>query len=269
MRSSSEILTIAQWLASWAAVAALVGLYGCASTTPLAYEDLPSSSQLKPVKKGNDLFLYTDPNADIRNYASLIIDPVTVYAGKDSQFGSVTDEGRRAIAEYMRQQFTAVLGKKYQIVTAANSGTLRLHLTLTGVETSTPVLSAVSHLLPAGLLVNAGFQVAGHKGTFLGSVSQAVDLYDAETGELLYASISKETAHALDLTASFGRLDAARAGVRLGAQHLCDRLTKDHLAAMAYMTPNASGPDAGAAGSVISAPLPGSDLALAVWRFAE
>jgi hypothetical protein len=237
----SEILPIARWLASCAAAAALAGLSGCTSTRPLAYEDLPSSSQLKPVKKGSDLFLYTDPNADIRNYASLMIDPVTVYTGKDSQFGSVTDEGRRAIAEYMRQQFTAVLGKKFQIATAANSGTLRLHLTLTGLETSTPVLSAVSHVMPAGLLVNAGFQVAGHKGTFLGSVSQAVEIYDAETGELLYASVSKETAHALDLTASFGRLDAARAGVRLGARHLCDKLTKNQLAAMAYTTPNTSG----------------------------
>jgi hypothetical protein len=127
--------------------------------------------------------------------------------------------------------------------TAANSGTLRVHLTLTGLETSTPVLSAVSHVLPAGLLVNAGFQGVGHKGTFLGSVSQAVELYDAETGELIYASVSKDTAHALDLTASFGRLDAARAGVRLGAQHLCDKLAKNHMAALAYTTPNASGPN--------------------------
>jgi hypothetical protein len=77
---------------------------------------------------------------------------------------------------------------------------------------------------------------------FLDRFSQAVELYDAETGELVYASISKETPHALDLTASFGRLDAARAGVRRGAQHICDKLTKDHLTAIAYAPTNASGP---------------------------
>jgi len=44
------------------------------------------------------------------------------------------------------------------------------------------------------------------------------------TGELLYAGISKETAHALDVTASFGSLDAAKAGVRRGAGHLRDDL---------------------------------------------
>src|SRR5579862_4037303 len=104
MLASSENPNIVQRLASWAAAAALAGLSGCASTRPTAYEDLPSASQLRPVKKGNDLFLFTDPNADIRSYASVIVDPVTVYAGKDSQFGSVPDEGRRAIAEYMRQQ---------------------------------------------------------------------------------------------------------------------------------------------------------------------
>jgi hypothetical protein len=242
MLSSSEIHTIVRRLTSWAGAAALVGLSGCASTRPTAYQDLPSISQLRPVKDGNDLFLYTDPNADIRSYASVIVDPVTVYAGKDSQFGSVPEERRRAIADYMQQQFTKVLGDKFQIASAVNAGTLRLRLTLTGVEASTPVVSTITHVAPVGLLVNAGLQAAGHNGTFFGSVSYAVDVYDADTGRLIYASISKETPHALDLTASFGRLDAARAGVRLGAKHLRDNLTKDHLAPMAHTTANARAP---------------------------
>jgi hypothetical protein len=65
-------------------------------------------------------------------------------------------------------------------------------------------------------------EVAGNKGTFFGSVSHAVELYDDMSGELLYASVAKETAHALDVTASFGSLDAAKAGVRRGARHLRD-----------------------------------------------
>jgi hypothetical protein len=35
-------------------------------------------------------------------------------------------------------------------------------------------MSEVSHILPVGVLVNAGLQVSGHNGTFLGSVSYAV-----------------------------------------------------------------------------------------------
>lgn len=233
MHSSSVIVKMIQRLSSSAGLIVIVGVSGCASTKPLAYEDLPSTSQLKPANKGHDAFLYARPDTDMTKYVAVTVDPVTVYAGKDSQFGAVPEEQRRAIAEYMQRQFAEVLSKKWQIVSAGISGTLRLHLTLTGIEKSTPVVSALSHMLPVGLLINSGLQLSDHNGTFLGSVSYAVDVYDAKTGELIYASISRETPHALDLTSSFGRLDAARAGVRLGAKHLRDNLTKDHPAALA------------------------------------
>jgi hypothetical protein len=143
---------------------------------------------------------------------------------------------RNLIANYMQQQFTEVLSKKFQITSAADSRTLRLHLTLTGIELSTPVVSALTHIDPFSLIVNSGLQVAGDKGTFLGSVTYAVDLYDVKTGKLIYATISKESAHALDITSSFGRLDATKAGVRLGAKHFVDTLTKDHLGDVASAT---------------------------------
>jgi len=229
---SSAIAKMFQRFSSSAGLIAIVGVSGCASTKPPAYEDLPSTSQLKPANKGHDAFLYAHSNTDMSKYIAVTVDPVTVYTGKDSQFGAVPEEQRRMIAEYMQRQFSEVLSKKWQIVNAADSGTLRLHLTLTGIEKSTPVVSALSHMLPVGLLINSGLQLSDHNGTFLGSVSYAVDLYDAKTGELVYASISKETPHALDLTSSFGRLDAAKAGVRRGAKHLRDNLTKNHLATL-------------------------------------
>ena len=233
MHSSSAIATMIRRFFASAGLSALVSASGCSSTKPVAYEDLPTSSQLKPANKGHDAFLYARSSTDIGKYQAVIVDSVTVYTGKDSQFGAVPEEQRRAIADYMQRQFTEALGKKWQIVDSADSGTLRLHLTLTGIEKSTPVVSALSHVLPAGLLINSGLQLSDHNGTFLGSVSYAADLYDAQTGELIYASISKETPHALDLTSSFGRLDAAKAGIRLGAKHLRDNLSKSHLTALA------------------------------------
>jgi hypothetical protein len=96
-------------------------------------------------------------------------------------------------------------------------------------ETSTPVVSALSHILPVGVVVNAGLGVAGHSGTFLGSVSYAAELYDAASGELRYASVSRRTPFAMDITASFGRLDAAKKGVRIGAKQLSEDLSKTGL----------------------------------------
>ena len=87
-------------------------------------------------------------------------------------------------------------------------------------EASTPVLSTVSHVLPVGLVVNAGAQATGGRGTFSGWVSYAVEIEDAHTGTLLYAHVANRSANALDITANFGPLDAAKAGVRSAADKL-------------------------------------------------
>jgi Protein of unknown function (DUF3313) len=220
MHSSSSISIVAQRVVVSAGLIACIALSGCASTRPVAYRDLSSSSQLKPVKDGPDLYEYKNPHDHLATYTALMVDPVTIYRGPDSQFGSVKEPARNTIAQYMERQFAEALGKQFKITDSPSPGRLRLHLTLTGIETSTPVVSTLSHIAPVGLLVNSGLEASGNKGTFFGSVSYAVELYDAVTGELLYASISKETAHALDVTASFGSLDAAKAGVRRGAGHL-------------------------------------------------
>ena len=224
MHSSAKALNVNRWSIASGLIAALA-LTACASTPPVAFHELPSASKLQPVKDRKDHFRYTNPASDLRNYTALIVDPVTIYTGSDSQFGSVPDDARRAIADYMHQQFTEVVGKELQITDSVAPHTARLHLTLIGIETSTPVISTASHVLPVGLLVNAGLGASGHNGTFFGSVCFAAELYDAATGELLYANVSRETPFALDVTASLGRLDAAKAGVRRGAQHLRNDLT--------------------------------------------
>jgi hypothetical protein len=224
VHSSSKALNVARWSIASGLIAALA-LAGCASTAPIAFHELPSASRLQPVKDQKDHFRYTNPASDFRNYTALIVDPVTIYTGSDSQFGSVPDDARRAIADYMRQQFTEVLGKKLQITDSVAPHTARLHLTLIGLKTSTPVVSTATHVLPVAVLVNAGLGASGHNGTFFGSVCFAAELYDATSGELLYGSVSRETPFALDVTASLGRLDAAKAGVRRGAQHLRNDLT--------------------------------------------
>ena len=222
--------SITQRVATYAAVVALFGLNACASTTPVAYKGLSSAPELAPTKESKNAFQYKNPDIRSEQYANLIIDRVTVYTGEDSQFGSVSPKDRAKIAEYMQQQFKTVFGKNVNIVeTADEPGTARLHLTLTGMETSTPVVSALSHILPVGLVVNAGLGAAGHGGTFFGSISYAAEVYDAATGELKYASVSRRAPFAMDVTASFGRLDAAKKGVRSGAQQLNQSLTKTGL----------------------------------------
>lgn len=165
-------------------------------------------------------YAYRRPGVNFAAYGSVIVPPTAIYPGPDAQFGNMSAADRQALASYMHQEFSKVLGRRLQLVAQPGPGTLRARLTLTGAEASTPVLSTVSHVLPVTLVVNAGAQATGGRGTFSGWVSYAVEIEDAQTGTLLYAHVANRSAKALDITANFRGLDAAKAGVRSAANQL-------------------------------------------------
>jgi Protein of unknown function (DUF3313) len=217
------------------ALGAMLALPGCGST-PVAYQELGSAAQLRPAREAEKPFQYRG-TSDLAGYSKLMIDPVTIYTGPDAQFGSVSPDDRKIVADYMTRKFTEVLGKRYELTNEPAPGTARLHLTLTGIETSTPVLSTVSHVAPVAVVVNTALEATDHNGTFFGSVSYAVELSDAVGGDLLYAYVTRQTPDALDVTASVGYLDAAKTGIRIGARHLVadlQRLSPRDISSMAH-----------------------------------
>ena len=196
-----------------------LALAACA-TTPPPSQALSSSAFLRPTSDKTRPYAYRRPDVNFAAYSRVMIPPTAIYSGPDAQFGKMSAADRQALAIYMHQEFSKVLGRRFQLVGQPGPGTLRARLTLTGAEASTPVLSTVSHVLPVGLVVNAGAQATGGRGTFSGWASYAVEIEDAQTGTLLYAHVASRSANALDITANFGGLDAAKAGVRSAADQL-------------------------------------------------
>lgn len=212
---------------AFASVALLgVLLSGCASPHPLAYEGLASASQLAPNPKDKDWhvpFSYSAADPNWPGYHAAIVD-VVVYAGADQQFGGTTDADRAVLDAYMQKAFSEALKSKYDLVSAPNSGVLRIHLTLTGAQTSTPILSTITKLAPAGAVLNSLQTARDKEGAFSGSVSYAVEVYDSASDRLLLAYVAKQYPWAEDVTASFGPLDASKAGIRSGAAALREQL---------------------------------------------
>jgi hypothetical protein len=222
----SFLRSSASRLAGIVACATLAVLAGCASHEPTAYKGIASVSELQAVKDDEAPYQYRDTASDFCQYSKLIVDPVMIYDGQDAQFGSVSQEDRKIVADYMQKAFPDTLKDRFTMVALSEPHALRLRLTLTGIETSTPVLSTVTHVLPFGVVMNAGRQAFGANGSFFGDVLYAAEIYDVESNKLIYAYVAKETPDALDITASIGYLDAAKTGVRIGAKHLREALSK-------------------------------------------
>lgn len=149
------------------AFAAIAVISGCATTPPPSVA-LSSSALLRPTSDKSKPYAYRRADVNFAAYGRVLVPPTEIYAGPDAQFGKMSAADRQALAVYMHQEFSRVLGRRLQIAGQPGPGTLRARLTLTGAEASTPVLSTVSHVLPVGLVVNAGAQATGGRGTFSG-----------------------------------------------------------------------------------------------------
>lgn len=209
--SSSVLLLVAAALA------------GCASVQPNRYEGLSSSSQLRPNvadKTGRTPFRAAG-QPDWRNYDAVYVEPVAIYGGRDSQFDEDLKPGEKAeLATYMRTVFEDHLRKRFRMTSDARPGSLRVRLTLTGAKTNTSFVSTITRFDLAGGPYNLVQGVRGREGAFIGSVMYSVEIFDGASGELLDAFVTKQYPNAMNVSATVGRLEAARVGLEKGAEEL-------------------------------------------------
>ncbi|EXU77130.1 DUF3313 domain-containing protein [Erwinia mallotivora] len=205
---------------------AAVTLAGCAGTQPVAYSNLQASSRLQP-NTGDDAYRIPynySSNPDWHKYSQVIVEPVTIYRGADNQFGDMDAEDQQSLANYMQEQFSDRLKQRFSLVNAATPGTLRIRLTLTGADTTTPVVGTFTKFDLAGGPYNIVQSIRGREGMMNGWVSYATEIYDAQTNQLLAAWVEKQYPNAMNVSASIGSLSAAKVGVEKGADELITRL---------------------------------------------
>ena len=124
----------------------------------------------------------------------------------------------------MQGEFKRVLGQRFKIAERVGPNTLRLRLILTGAKTNTAMVSTVTRFDLVGGPINLVQSIRGKEGIFIGDVSYVVEIYDAQTGQLLKALVTKQYPNALNVGATFGKLGAAKVGIEKGAKDLLAQL---------------------------------------------
>ncbi len=201
-------------------------LAACASPEPVAYSGLASSPYLSPNindSSGRMPFRYSSA-VDWTHYRKVIIDPVEIYSGADSQFGDLDSADRQALANDMQAAFTRSLATRFTVTNRPAPDTLRVRITLTGAARTAPVLGTLSRFDVAGGVVNGIQSVRDREGTLTGSVSYAVEIFDSSDKRLLGAFVAKQYPKPYDLPSSVGPLTAARTGIAKGATELLAQL---------------------------------------------
>lgn len=173
----------------------LLFLFGCSATGQARSVEkigfLEDYSILREGGEGEALFVYRNPKVNWTTYAKVIIDPVSVWLGKDSQLLDVSPEDRQRMANDLWSKLIEVLRKDYEIVHKPGPRTLRIQAALTEAEESLMVLDIVSSVVPQIRAISeAKYLVTGTAG-FVGKASVEAKMTDAQTGELLMAGIDR------------------------------------------------------------------------------
>ena len=61
-------------------------------------------------------FLYSADDVNRLEYGTVVLEPVTVYAGPDQQFDNASQADQALLAEYAHTQFTQALATRYTVI---------------------------------------------------------------------------------------------------------------------------------------------------------
>ncbi|AZG86446.1 DUF3313 domain-containing protein [Pseudomonas syringae pv. pisi str. PP1] len=199
---------------------------GCASHEPSPYSGIESSLEMRPNEQdstGRIPFKYTTA-VNWNKYDQIMLEPVVIYTGVDAQFSGLERKDRITLANDMTVKFSEALGRHFRFTATPGRGTLRIRLTLTGAETTVVGLSTFSRFDIGMGSYNLVQAARDRKGTFTGSVSYAVEIYDASTSRLLASYVTRQYPKVYDIGSTFGSLSAAQAGISRGADELVELL---------------------------------------------
>lgn len=177
-------------------LAAIVCLLGACATMQARSTNttgfLGDYSQLKEGGEGKALLVYIDPNANIKSYSRILMDPVKLYASSENSMENVSLDDRKKLLNYTDAAIREKLAKNYVFVREPGPGVMRLRIAITEADSSYVVLDTVSTILPVGLAL-AGLQTAATGScSFVGSAGVEAELQDSQTGKRLAAAVDRQ-----------------------------------------------------------------------------
>jgi len=181
------------------------------------------SSASRMTHDRGESWTYIRPGLNLSAFRNIMIEPVVVYTGPDSQFEDIDAAERREYAQILDQALRRELASARTIVRRAAAGTARLRVTLIGMEKTTGGVATATRATPLGMASSVVRSVTGRGGRLTGSMLIALEMFDGGNGQLQAAIVRRREPDALDIPATLGTTETARAIARDFAKGLRER----------------------------------------------
>lgn len=169
-----------------------IGAGGCATrqtgkAQPSGF--LGDYSQLAPGGEGEAQLRYVNPNADWKQYHSVLIDTPMVYT--DSETTNLTKADQKRLTDKLHDALEAALETNFEIVDEPGPGVLRVRTAITEAQGSKLLLNAATGLVPQLRMPTMIVGMATNTTVFVGKCSVEAEIVDSATGRRLAAAVDQ------------------------------------------------------------------------------
>jgi hypothetical protein len=166
----------------------------CSTTHQTSREPKPSGflidySMLNNGKFGEAHKIYVKSQTNWKQYNKIMIDPIQVWASKDSDINKAPKRDVKSILSYLHSSIRHAVQQDFEITHAPGPRVLRLKVALTDGQASRPISDLVSNLIPFSLALSYIKRIAGRTHTSVGLASVEAELVDSVSGERLMAAM--------------------------------------------------------------------------------
>ena len=131
---------------------------------------------------------YINPAAQWTQYTKVLIAPVSFWGGDST---TVPAADQKALVDYFTQQLNAQLGQKFEVVTQAGAGVMKIEVAMVDAAAATPVLRSVSMIVPqAHMIANLKYLATGTF-PFVGAAQAESKVTDSVSGQVLALAADK------------------------------------------------------------------------------
>ena len=150
--------------------------------------------KLRKGKEGEALLVYKPGKIDtarFAKYTKILLDPVTVWRGKESREKGAPQKEIQIVADHFFSLLYLTFKQDYEMVQTPSPNTLRIQVAITKLEESMVVMDVVSTVVPQARVLSSVKGLATGKPAFVGEASVEGKISDADTGIVLAAVVDR------------------------------------------------------------------------------
>ncbi len=137
---------------------------------------------------------WVNPDADFKKYNRFMVDSVIFYFADNSANKAIDPQEMKELADNFNKELVAAFKDKWPIVADPAPDVARIRIAITNIRPSKPGASAVTTIIPIGLVVSLVKKGASGGWTGSGETCIEVMAQDSVTGEVLTMGVDQKKA---------------------------------------------------------------------------